>query len=91
MSDENYDGDTQQNEVTQSLIETRRQQVALFEQRMTQANQLFAAQVATEQANRATAQAAAASQAMVDAVNANSVALAQLAVNVKLSGGIYMP
>ena len=32
-----------------------------------------------------------ASQAQTNATNANSQALAQLAVNVKLSGGIYLP
>jgi hypothetical protein len=31
----------QANELLQSLVETRRQQVALFEQRMTQENQMF--------------------------------------------------
>jgi hypothetical protein len=91
MKGENYDADTQQNEITQSLIETRRQQTALFEQRMQQANQLFADQIATSQSNRAIAESNAASAAATAATNANSQALAQLAVNVKLSGGVYMP
>ena len=91
-----------QNEFAQQLLEVRRQNVAMFELRMTQANQLFANQIVTEQANRAaaTAQGAsqaqinasnAASQASADASNAHSQALAQQALNVKLSGGVYLP
>ena len=87
-----YQGNqTERNEFMQQLVEVRRQNVVLFEQRINQSNQLFANQIATEQANRAMAQAQQASQAAVDATNANSQALAQLAVNVKLSGGVYLP
>jgi hypothetical protein len=91
-----------QNEYAQQLLEVRRQNVAMFELRMTQANQLFANQISTEQNNRAAATAQGASQAQVngtnaanqaaiDAQNAHSQALAQQALNVKLSGGVYLP
>jgi hypothetical protein len=49
---------SQQNEITQQLIEVRRQNVAQFEQRMGQVNNLFANQMAQVLANQATAAAA---------------------------------
>jgi hypothetical protein len=49
----------QQNEYIEQLLEVRRQNVAQFEQRLTQSNQLFAAQIGQTLANQAAAAAAA--------------------------------
>jgi hypothetical protein len=49
----------QQNEIVQQIIEVRRQNVALFEQRMQQSNTLFANMQAQLLANQAAAAAAA--------------------------------
>jgi len=48
----------QQNEIVQQIIEVRRQNVAQFEQRMAQTNNLFANQMAQVLANQAAAAAA---------------------------------
>jgi len=62
-----------------------------FQDNRTLAMKLMDAQLARESGLQQQAQAQQASQAQTDATNANSQALAQLAVNVKLSGGIYLP
>jgi hypothetical protein len=62
-----------------------------FQDNRALAMKLHDAQLTREAGLQQQAQAQAASQAQTDAVNANSQALAQLAVNVKLSGGIYLP
>jgi hypothetical protein len=55
------------------------------------AMKLHDAQLAREAGLQQQAQAQQASQAQTDATNANSQALAQLALSVKLSDGIYLP
>ena len=62
-----------------------------FQDNRSLAMKLMDAQLARETGLQQQAQAQQASQANTDATNANSQALAQTAVNVKLSGGIYLP
>ena len=62
-----------------------------FQDNRSLALKLMDAQLARESGLQQQAQAQQASQSQTDAVNANSQALAQTAVNVKLSGGIYLP
>jgi hypothetical protein len=80
-----------QHEFAQQLLEVRRQNVAMFELRLTQANQLFANQIATEQANRAVAESNAASARETAQTNANSQAATQQMLSIKLSGGVFLP
>ena len=63
----------------------------MFQDSRTMQMQLMDAQRAREAANQQLAMTNAASAANTAATNANSQALAQIAVNVKLSGGIYLP
>ena len=62
-----------------------------FQDNRALAMKLMDAQSAREAGLQQQAQAQAASQAAIDATNANSQALAQIAVNVKLSDGVYLP
>jgi hypothetical protein len=84
----------QQNEIVQSLIEVRRQNVAQFEQRMGQVNNLFANQmtmVLSNQAAAAAAQSALQQQAQVQNHSQATQDRVQTSADYLVSVGVTTP